>query len=56
MIKALRQIDSLYFGEHAGRDGRGSALSALAALLSGFMPWGFVQRYRRGDFDNELIK
>jgi hypothetical protein len=49
----LRDCDRLYFGH---RVGRGSALSAFGALVSGVMPWAFLDRYMRGDFDDTLLR
>lgn len=45
MIRALREIDDLYFG-CTRRGIKPSAVSALLAIAVGFMPWAFVQRYR----------
>lgn len=51
MIKHLRIMDRLYFGE---RVGRGSALSMFVCFITGFTPMHFARRYFRGDFDEAI--
>jgi hypothetical protein len=46
VIRALRNIDRLYFGSIVGR---GSAIDAVCSLISGVMPWAFVRRYMKGE-------
>ena len=50
MIRALRTLDRLYFGERLA--GRGSAAFTLWALTTGIMPWGFGCRYLNGEFED----
>lgn len=55
MIKALRELDDLYFG--CTRQGmRPSATTALIMLLTGAMPWGFVRDYRAGLHADSLAR
>ena len=46
MIKALRDMDELYFGP-----GHRSAVVMALMILTRVTPWEFVRRYRRGDFN-----
>jgi hypothetical protein len=52
MIRALRNIDRLYFG----LAGKGSAIDVICHLISGAMPWAFVRRYMNGELDDELAR
>lgn len=50
-LRTLRHLDRLYYGP-----GHRSALFALSSLLSGRMPGAFLDRYKRGEFDDDLMR